>query len=85
MGVLLARDDRHVNLQRIRRVHTGTCIWLPKTKSRKQVSTARAARPVHSGPNSQWSNDVITDAFADGRRVRVLSVVDACTRECLAL
>src|SRR6478735_10106396 len=36
-------------------------------------------------PNQRWSLDFVSDAFTDGRRFRVLTVVDDHTRECLAL
>ncbi|MBP2448861.1 transposase InsO family protein [Rhizobium leguminosarum] len=35
--------------------------------------------------NERWSLDFVSDAFTDGRRFRVLAVVDDFTRECLAL
>ena len=38
-----------------------------------------------NGPNERWSLDFVSDAFTDGRRFRVLAVVDDFTRECLAL
>jgi hypothetical protein len=37
------------------------------------------------GPNQRWSLDFVADQFVDGRRFRVLVVVDDFTRECLAL
>jgi hypothetical protein len=37
------------------------------------------------GANQRWSLDFLSDAFADGRRFRILAVVDDFTRECLAL
>src|SRR5579872_705814 len=37
------------------------------------------------GPNQRWSLDFLSDAFVDGRRFRILAVVDDFTRECLAL
>ena len=36
-------------------------------------------------PNDRWSLDFVADQLIDGRRMRVLIVVDDCTRECLAL
>ena len=36
-------------------------------------------------PNQRWSLDFVSDQLTDGRRFRVLTVVDDCTRECLAL
>ncbi|CCM79565.1 hypothetical protein BN77_p10858 [Rhizobium mesoamericanum STM3625] len=35
--------------------------------------------------NYRWSLDFVSDQLTDGRRFRVLTVVDDCTRECLAL
>ena len=40
---------------------------------------------VPDQPNQRWSLDFVSDAFTDGRRFRVLAVVDDFTRECLAL
>ena len=37
------------------------------------------------GPNERWSLDFVSDVLADGRRFRVLVIVDDHTRECLAL
>ena len=37
------------------------------------------------GPNQRWLLDFVSDAFACGRRFRILYVVDDFTRECLAL
>jgi putative transposase len=36
-------------------------------------------------PNERWSLDFVSDSFTDGRRFRILAIVDDCTRECLAL
>jgi putative transposase len=35
--------------------------------------------------HERWSLDFVTDSFADGRRFRVLCIVDDPTRECLGL
>jgi len=40
---------------------------------------------VPQAPNQRWSLDFVSDVLADGRRFRVLVVVDDFTRECLAL
>src|SRR5438552_14217212 len=41
--------------------------------------------PVPSGPNRRWSLDFVHDQITDGRRFRILAVVDDGSRECLAL
>ena len=35
--------------------------------------------------NQRWSLDFVSDQMTDGRRFRILTVIDNCTRECLAL
>jgi putative transposase len=40
---------------------------------------------IPQGPNQRWSLDILSDAFTDGRRFRILTIVDDFTRECLAL
>jgi putative transposase len=44
-------------------------------------------RPIEAplAPNQRWSLDFVSDQLTDGRRFRILAVVDDCTRECLAL
>lgn len=39
---------------------------------------------IPQGPNQRWSLDFMSDALADGRRFRVLNVIDDFSRECLA-
>ena len=48
---------------------------------RKRALGTRAPMLVPQWPNDRWSLDFV----ADGRRLRILVVVDDCTRECLAL
>lgn len=40
---------------------------------------------IPMAPNQRWSLDFVSDQMTDCRRFRVLTVVDDCTRECLAL
>jgi putative transposase len=45
----------------------------------------RAPLSLPSGPNERWSLDFVSDCFSDGRRFRILAIVDDFTRESLAL
>jgi len=36
-------------------------------------------------PNERWAMDFMHDTLSDGRTMRVLTVIDVFTRECLAL
>ncbi len=40
---------------------------------------------IPQGANQRWSLDFLSDAMTDGRRFRILAIVDDFTRECLAL
>ena len=40
---------------------------------------------IPQGPNQRWSLDFMSDALANSRRFRILTVVDDFSRECLAL
>lgn len=52
---------------------------------RKRALGARAPMILPQGANQRWSLDFLSDALVDGRRFRILAVVDDFTRECLAL
>ena len=36
-------------------------------------------------PGQRWSLDFVADSLSWGRRFRILTVIDNCTRECLGL
>ena len=52
---------------------------------RKRALGTRAPMALPQGPNQRWSLDFVSDTLTDGRRFRILAVVDDFTRECLAL
>jgi putative transposase len=56
-----------------------------KRKKRKRL--VRVGQPSFTAirSNQQWAIDFVHDRLANGRTIRVLSVVDTFTRECLAL
>ena len=84
LGVLLARQGERVNHKRLFRVYRQAGLSVKRTR-RKKLLRVGVAQPVLSQPNQEWSLDFVCDALATGRAVRILSVVDNFTRECLAL
>ncbi len=42
-------------------------------------------RPVATGADDSWSMDFVSDELLDGRRIRLLTIVDNFTRESLAI
>jgi hypothetical protein len=56
-----------------------------KRKKRKHCARIGSPRVQLTAANQEWALDFAHDVVAAGRTIRVLSVVDAFTRECLAL
>ena len=74
-----------MNQKRFRRLYREEGLQVRKRGGRKRALGTRAPLDLPSKPNVRWSLDFVSDAFTDGRRFRVLAVVDDFTRECLAL
>ena len=73
-----------VNHKRIYRIYREEGLQLPKRR-RKRVRMRRQPLGRVETLNARWSMDFMSDAFADGRRFRVLNVIDDFSRECLAI
>ncbi len=56
-----------------------------KKPKRRRAAVARATRQKAARPNERWAMDFMHDELMDGRRMRVLTVIDVFTRECLVL
>ena len=83
--VMLARQGVHMNLKKLRRLYAEEKLQVRRRGGRKRALGTRAPLAVPDRPNERWSLDFVSDAFTDGRRFRILAVVDDFTRECLAL
>jgi putative transposase len=83
--VLLRREGRIVNRKRVYRLHKQERLIVRRRGGRKRAIGVRSPMPLHLKPNQRWSLDFVHDQITDGRRLRILAVVDDCTRECLAL
>jgi putative transposase len=52
---------------------------------RKRALGTRAPMELPRAINQRWSLDFVSDTLSDGRRFRILAIVDDFSRECLAL
>jgi putative transposase len=84
LHVLLRRDGLVVNHKRVWRIYREAGLSVKRQK-RKRLVRIGAPMEVLSAANQQWALDFASDAIATGRAIRVLSIIDAFTRECLAL
>jgi putative transposase len=53
-----------------------------KRRARRKVVGTRAPIPVEARSNARWSLEFVHDQFANGRRFRILNIVDDVTKEC---
>ena len=83
--VLLRREGLTVNHKRLFRLYREEKLSVRKRGGRKRAPGTRGAMLVPLMPNQRWSLDFVSDQMTDGRRFRVLTIIDDCTRECLAL
>lgn len=69
---------------RIYRIYREEGLSVRRRKCRRRAVGTRAPILVAPQANARWSLDFVHDQFANGRRFRVLNIVDEVTRECLA-
>jgi putative transposase len=79
--VLLRREGWHVNHKRVYRLYRLQGLSLRLKTRKKRVSGIRAVVAPPTAPNQRWSMDDIRDSLYDGRRFRVLTLVDTMSRE----
>jgi putative transposase len=86
LHVLLLREGWAVNVKRVYRFYCLESLTLRRKNPRRRVSSRhRGDPPAVEGPNQAWAMDFMSDALADARKLRVLTVIDLFTRESLAI
>jgi putative transposase len=79
--VLLRREGWVVNHKRVRRLYTEEGLQLRnKSPKRRVKAKLRDDRQTATGPNEVWAMDFVHDQLFDGRKIRVLTVIDTFTR-----
>jgi putative transposase len=85
LAIFLRREGFHCNLKKIHRVYKEEKLQVRRRKGRKKAIGTRTPLPKPDSINQVWSLDFMSDAFTDGRRLRILAVLDQCSRECLSI
>jgi putative transposase len=84
LHVLLRRCGERVNHKKLYRIYRAAGLSIRRKKRKHCVRVGQPLR-AWTAANQEWALDFVHDAVDCGRAIRVLSVVDAYTRECLAL
>ena len=83
--VMIAREGFEVNHKKVRRIYREEKLQVRRRGGRKRALGTRKPMVLPDGPNQRWSLDFVSDALTDGRRFRILAVVDDFSRENLVL
>jgi putative transposase len=84
LHILLADDGAVINHKRVWRVYREAGLAVKRRKRKRLVRVGRPLAPA-TEMNEEWAINFVSDALATGRAIRVLSAVDAFTRQCVAL
>lgn len=83
---LLRREGWTDNHKRVHRIYKEEGLNLRSKRPRRSKSCAhRLERLANIEIYQCWSMDFVSDALFDGRKFRSLTIVDNCSRECLAI
>jgi putative transposase len=85
---LLQREGWRVNHKRVERIWRQEGLKVPRKQPRRGrlwLNDGSCLRLRPSRPNHVWSYDFVADRTSDGRPLKMLTVVDEYTRECLAI
>lgn len=83
--LMLKRQGIVMNLKKLRRLYREERLQVKRRGGRKRALGTRRSILLPDAPNRRWSLDFVSDAFTDGRRFRILAVVDDFTRDRLTL
>src|SRR5699024_12177417 len=72
-----------VNRKKIQRLCHDEGLRVPQQRRRKRVGSSTADAPTASAPNAVWAVDFQFDVCEQGRALKICSIVDEHTRECI--
>lgn len=82
LHAILKNEGLVVNRKRTYRVYSSLGMQV-RTRRRRKLVRSRIPLVVPSRVNERWSLDFIHDQLADGRRIRILNIVDDYSRTCV--
>lgn len=84
--IMLKRDGWEVGCNVVYRLYKeeGLCLRFKRPRKRK-MTVHRQARCQPKALNEAWSLDFIHDQLASGAKIRLQTVIDVYSRECLAI
>ena len=88
IAALLRREGFAVNHKRVERLWRREGLKVPQKqpkRGRLWLNEGSCVRLRPAYPDHVWSYDFVADGTSDGRRLRLLTILDEYSRECLAI
>ena len=83
---LLRREGWVDNHKRVHRLYCLEVLnYRSKRPKRSRAAAHRLERVAFQRPHQSWSMDFVADNLFDGRKIRAFTIVDNCSRQCLAI
>jgi putative transposase len=85
---MLRNDGWRVNHKRVERIWRNEGLKVPKKQPKRRRLWLNDGSCIRLRPERKdhvWSYDFVADRTSDGRAIRMLTVLDEYTRECLAI
>ena len=82
---ILRREGLVKNPKRTWRIYKENNLTLKLRKRHKRASMLRLELTEPTKPNERWAMDFMSDGLWNGRKFKVLTILDIFTKECLAI
>lgn len=82
---VLRQEGRIINHKKVYRLYKEEKLELRRKGKKRLKSELRGQPKKPTAPCQLWTMDFVSDALSDGRSFRSLNLVDAFTRQCLAI
>jgi putative transposase len=83
--MILKRDGEKINHKKVYRIYKELGLKVIKRGGRKRALGIRQIESPITEPNQRWALDFVQDALWNGRKIRLLPVIDVFTRKCLGI
>lgn len=84
MTVMIRREFGSINHKRVERLYAQESLQLPRRRKARRRGRSFPIE-VPQRPNDCWSLDFMEDRLATGHRLRLLTIVDDYSKECIAI
>lgn len=85
MHEILRREGIIINHKRTERLYREEGLQLQIRRRKKTAATLRVPLPYPEQVNQRWAMDFMSDNLADGRKIRLLNILEVFTKESLAM